>query len=118
MKERIGCIYEITCLETKRKYIGRSMYKHEYRFLQHVEKSKSKKSDSYNNPLQKAIRQYGEDKFEIRVLATCIFREHYELNAIEQKYIEFFNTKYPHGYNVSGLVGEDLKEYKRQKGCV
>lgn len=114
-EEKVGLIYEITCLKTNKNYIGRSIYIAEYRLKQHFEHSRSTSSDSYYNPLQVDMRKYGEKNFSIRELGTFLFKKRSELNKIEQSYIKEHNTLFPNGYNVSGLKGKEFTDYQTYK---
>lgn len=97
-------IYCITCHKENKSYVGQT-YSHkltrgkyyEYgikgRFGEHIGASKRNKT----TPLATAIREHGEDNFEIKELERCSLdladsREHY--------YIHQLKTLVPHGYNV------------------
>lgn len=115
---KINYIYFIKNNINKNIYIGRSIYSVEYRFKQHIDKSKSIKSDVYNIPLYKALREYGELSFSIGYLDCIVCHKHdyKKANDLEQSYIKEAGTLYPNGYNISGLKGKDLKKWRVNNG--
>jgi hypothetical protein len=58
--------------------------------------------------LNRAYKKYGEDKFKRELIEYCGIEE---LNNKEQYYITLYNTKFPHGYNLTE-GGEGMKGYK------
>lgn len=58
--------------------------------------------------LNRAYKKYGEDKFTREIIEYC---DKDILNIREQYYISFYNTKFPHGYNLTD-GGEGMKGYK------
>lgn len=64
--------------------------------------------------LNRAYKKYGEDKFTREVIEYCTIDE---LNINEKFYIKYYNTKFPHGYNLTdgGDGNKGLKFTKEQK---
>ena len=58
--------------------------------------------------LNRAYKKYGEDKFKRELIEYCNIEE---LNIKEQYYINLYNTKFPHGYNLTE-GGEGMKGYQ------
>ena len=67
----MGIIYRICHKESGRLYIGQTIYGIKRRFTQHVNNAYEVNSHCYNAHLQKAIRKYGPDAFEIEVIEHC-----------------------------------------------
>lgn len=87
----MGYIYKIINTETNMVYIGQTINNIDKRFKDHCKKG------SNCRYLRNAIEKYGKDKFSIELLCTCPDEE---LDRIEQKYIEEYNTLVPNGYNL------------------
>lgn len=104
----IETIYKITCLPTKKCYIGRTKKTLEERLKKHFSDAKNDPA-TYKRPLGIAIRYYGIDNFVIEKIAEIQGNNIYELNLKEQEYIKHYNTFFPYGYNVSGLKNQKLK---------
>lgn len=65
--------------------------------------------------LNRAYKKYGEDYFIRGIIEECSLEE---LNNKETYYINYYNTKFPHGYNLTD-GGEGLKGYKfTNKHCL
>jgi group I intron endonuclease len=64
--------------------------------------------------LNRAYKKYGEDKFTREIIEYCDIDE---LNSNEKFYIKYYNTKFPHGYNLTdgGDGNKGLKFTKEQK---
>ncbi len=58
--------------------------------------------------LHRAYKKYGEETFIREIIDECSLDE---LNLKETYYINIYNTKFPHGYNLTN-GGEGLKNYK------
>ena len=106
----IGYIYKITNLHNNKIYIG----KHKY--------DKPELDETYITSgllINRAINKYGLENFTREIVITC--DDVSELNEKEKYYIEFFNSMYPNGYNLtSGGDGiseppEWMIEINRQK---
>jgi hypothetical protein len=98
-----GFIYKITCLPTGLVYIGQTQeFKHKkgkpYRYgiqgrwSDHL--STSKKSTT---TFAKDIQKYGKDAFKIEELEKADLNK---LDALEAKWIEYYNSTIPNGYNI------------------
>jgi hypothetical protein len=62
------------------------------------------------------MRFFGEENFIVEPISKVIIAQRpQEANEIEISLIKEYNTLYPNGYNVSGLEGEALKFYEKQK---
>ena len=83
-------VYKITNLDNGKIYIGQTKFTIEKRFKEHA-KTKSHIGD--------AIRKYGEEQFDLEVLATCETRE--EAYELEIAFVEFFDCMAPNGYNLT-----------------
>lgn len=90
-------IYQIENLINHKKYIG-STNNPKRRKKEHFMSAKNKNLQSYNYPLQKAIRKYGEDNFCFSVIEECSTEETSER---EKYYIIKMNslTNVGYGYN-------------------
>jgi group I intron endonuclease len=58
--------------------------------------------------LNRAYKKYGDDCFKREIIEYCNL---HELNSKEELYIKQYNTKFPHGYNLTE-GGEGMKGYK------
>jgi group I intron endonuclease len=58
--------------------------------------------------LNRAYKKYGDDYFKREIIEYCNI---HELNSKEELYIKQYNTKFPHGYNLTE-GGEGMKGYK------
>ena len=94
-------VYKITNLDNGKIYVGQTKFTVDKRFKEHA------KSESY---IGKAIRKYGEEQFDLEVLATCETRE--EAYELEIAFIEFFDCMAPNGYNLTagGLHNPNFEE--------
>lgn len=91
---RQGRIYKITNIINGKIYIGQTIYPLSYRFTNHI-------SDAKNNrgyAIASAIRKYGKENFTIELLEEC---SEEDLNNLEIKYIEQYNSFTPSGYNLT-----------------
>lgn len=101
-----GLIYKITNLITKESYVGQTTNSLEKRFASHC-------NEKRNRHISNAIRKYGKENFNIEVI--CFASNQEELNSLEVKYVEQFNTMYPKGYNhraggnQKGICSQELK---------
>jgi hypothetical protein len=99
LKKGYSDIYKITCLESKKSYIGKAIHvlnkknpqKHGGfgRFKRHVLNNKT--------VLGKAIQKYNPEKFVIEILCVC--KTEFE-DEIEILLIKEYNTIVPNGYNI------------------
>lgn len=86
----MGFIYKITNKVNGMSYIGQTRKSVEFRWRQH-----KNSKESYD--LHKAIRQYGEDNFEVTTLKEC---DPADLDKWEIYYISEYNT-FKNGYNMT-----------------
>lgn len=115
-------IYLITCLVNNKVYVGFTTQPLEKRFKRHISDSKSKSPKCL---LHKAIKKYGVENFNIKILAKSpnveYCREVLELYYIKQ-YNSYIHTEESNGYNMTkggeGMRGhvtsEETKELLRQ----
>lgn len=93
-------IYMIEHRESGKRYIGRSV-DIEQRWYQH--KSEALRSEKRsNNPMHNAIRKYGPEAFDWKILISAPERLH---ATLERQFIEDWGTYKPHGYNLGGTEG-------------
>jgi len=94
----ISGIYMIRHKESGKKYIGRSTDVRNRWDLhkRHAEQHKN------NSPLHRAMRKYGYDAFEWKVLFTAPAKLHINL---EHQFMTDWGTMVPSGYNVGGAAG-------------
>lgn len=104
-------IYKITCLITKKQYIGKTEIGTQQRWKQHCRTAFLPSHGDYNFPLHMAIRKYGIDNFLVTIIDTAETSE--ELNEKEKQWIDFFDT-YNNGYNAS-MGGEGNLKYNYDK---
>lgn len=91
-----GSIYCITNLINNKKYIGQTSELYlSKRWCQH----KINARNGVSNYLYNAIRKYGEDNFQFKVLIHKIPID--KLSFYETLWIEKLNTKAPNGYNLT-----------------
>ena len=99
-----GVIYKITCNITNKSYIGQATalkykngksynYGMKGRWNDHVSTSKYS-----TKPLHNAIREHGRAAFTIEEIEAS---DKIHLDALEAKWIEYYNTLVPNGYNVA-----------------
>jgi group I intron endonuclease len=102
----MGYIYKITHKESKKSYIGQTVKDLEERWREHLKKT------SNCRYLSHALKKYGKDAFEFKLICVC-FDE--DLNWYEIDYMKKYNTISPNGYNLreggnSGKQHEDTKK--------
>lgn len=103
-------VYKITCSESEKVYVGRTKIKLKRRLNQHFSKARNGSSFKFH----KAIRKYGEDKFEIHLIESYETSE--ECMLSEMRIIQQLDC-FVNGYNSSkGGKGEYRSEesYKKQ----
>jgi group I intron endonuclease len=118
MEKEIVFIYIVTCLTTKKSYVGKTTESINRRWRRHVVNK-----NNYCRLLSEAINLYGEDDFNIYTLKSTSINM---LDYYENKYINEYNTLHPNGYNLQsgGSVGfvhnSDtlLRMSKSQKGRI
>ena len=102
-------IYKVTCIETNKIYIGKTIQSLHRRKSTHLSDAKSKK---YNSALHAAIRKYGEGAFIWEVLDRVMFSD--LLFDLERYYIAKYNCRVPNGYNITD-GGEGSTGYRHSE---
>lgn len=93
-------IYKITNIQNGKIYVGQTIQSFKSRMNEH----KKKMRNGANFPLYNAMRKYGIDNFTFEVISSAASQE--ELNEKEIFWINYFNSEYPNGYNLtSGGAG-------------
>lgn len=93
-------IYIIKNFANDKIYIGKTERSVEERFREHLQESRHPNSPTYNYCLSRAIRKYGENAFDVAVLAENVPIE--KLDLVEAHYIDMYCSDSPKiGYNVS-----------------
>ena len=118
--EDIKGIYKFTNKINKKSYIGQSN-RLEERYKQHKRSFLNENHHSYNTAFYRALRKYGFDSFEYEILIQSDAFTREELNKLEIKYIDDYNT-FGNGYNMNKggnftsttktLIEEDIIEIK------
>ena len=110
MVHKKNVIYKYENLDDGKIYIGKTVQELCKRLRQHT-------YSKGNSPLDKAIKKYGLEKFDIEVIAEADTEE--ELNSLEMFFIEFYGCKIPDGYNLTdggeGSAGRIISEETRKK---
>jgi hypothetical protein len=88
----MGCVYQATCDTTGRSYIGMTTKTLNRRSYEH-------RLSKDGTLFHKAIKKYGSDDFEWKVLYES--KEEDALFKKERLFIKVFNTMLPHGYNMA-----------------
>lgn len=93
-------------------YVGQTAFSLEKRWEEHVRDSR-KRNNTYH--FYSAIRKYGKDNFEVRLLFTCYDQK--SLDEAEKYFIKFFDaTNHKYGYNNRlGGEGGGHSEMSRKK---
>ena len=102
----MGYIYKITHKESKKSYIGQTTQDLDIRWKEHF------KSQSKCRYLSYALKKYGKEAFEFKLICICFDDD---LNCYEIDYIKKYNTTSPNGYNLreggnNGRQHEDTKK--------
>lgn len=101
-------------------YIGQA-FKLKKRLIHHLS---NYNNNRYNTPLYKAIEKYGLDNFEFNILQLCnnpnYAERQKELDRLEIKYIEEYNSYGSTGYNQTkggdgGILGYKMTEEQKEK---
>lgn len=104
----MGEIYKVTNKTTKNIYIGQApkyitannqRWGGKGRWTRHIRDATSDKTTKgVDCEFYKAIRKYGKDDFTLEIICDCLLSE---LDELEMKYIEEFNSLEPIGYNMT-----------------
>lgn len=93
-------IYIIKNFQNGKVYVGKTERDVNKRFVEHLTESRAKNSSTYNYCLSRAIRKYGEQAFDVAILAEDVPIE--KLDLIEAHYIDMYRSDDPNfGYNIS-----------------
>lgn len=92
MEDKVGCLYLLTSPSGKR-YIGITSSSFEHRWAQHV--CGANVGSDY--PISRAIRKYGPESFQRRVLAIARMSD---LRPLEERAIVAYGSRRPSGYNL------------------
>ena len=90
-----GLIYKITCQTTQQSYIGKTRSTQQQRWYQHCSDAKR----GSDKDLHQAIREYGDDAFQITTLQEWDDISNEVLQAAETYFITEHNT-FHNGYNM------------------
>lgn len=126
MDQRINhynCIYMYINKTNGKKYVGKAKDFNRRR-REHISDSYNEKRHDYNIPFHNAIRKYGIDNFEIKILAENIPTQE-KMNEYEIFFIERYKTFKTNGYNLTkggdggntyiGKTDEEINETKRKQ---
>ena len=89
-------VYLLYCPVSGKGYVGQTIYSLDHRWQEHLADAKFERDNC--RALEAAIRKYGENCFERKVLQECFTIE--ELNIAEEYHIRAQNTLSPSGYNL------------------
>lgn len=106
-------IYIITNKTNGKSYIGQSV-NIKKRIQEHFWKAHLPNEISYNSALHQAIRKYGDDNFEWRILEECSTDV---IDERERILIQEYNTLSPNGYNILDGGQKYRAEPKRCLNC-
>ncbi len=121
--ERYVEIYKITCLASKKCYVGQAVshilnhkkyrrYGMIKRFNGHVSEAYSTKKNQCHY-LNNAIRKYGVDEFEVELLELCSVENS---DKREAHYITELGTMFPNGYNLKlGTITTHLSDEGKKR---
>ena len=112
----IHYIYCYTNLINNKQYIGQTNNL-ERRKKQHIQDTIHQHKgheNAYNQPIHQAMRKYGIDNFDIKILQIIETDNWDEVNKIESDFIKKLNTLSPNGYNLNAQ-GEARKGNNKSK---
>lgn len=89
-------IYKVTCLETNKIYIGKTIERLSDRKSDHYSSAKREKHPSV---FHKALMKYKKEYFVWEILDSVMFSD--LLLELEKFYISKYNCKIPNGYNMT-----------------
>lgn len=98
------------------KYIGQTIFSEEKRWKDHIKEAINSNSYNYNTILNKAIRKYGTNSFQVIILEDNILEENLDIREIY--WIDYYKTYWKdnaHGYNMTrGGSGHHLLQIENQ----
>lgn len=106
-------VYIVTCSANGKHYVGQTKHPRR-RWTEHKSYSRRGRRSSV---LYDAIRAYGEDRFSFDVIEVC--ETEADCDAAEVYWIEWYNSKVPHGYNLcdgGGGLRNPTAETRRKIG--
>jgi group I intron endonuclease len=106
-KRTIMIIYKSTNKITEKIYIGQTKHALDTRIKNHIKESKQES----NRPFMSSINKHGIDNFTFEIIDSANNLD--ELNDKEIYWINFYNSVFPNGYNVTG--GGQGKKIKTTK---
>ena len=86
-------IYVVTCINSRKQYVGKTSRLLDARWKWHCYSALTLQSSTH---FHRAIRKYGVEAFELKVVQECLTND--ELNVAEIAWIAKLNT-FPDGYN-------------------
>ena len=95
-----GIIYLVTCTATGKHYVGQTVRTLETRWAQHL---RDAGPGRFEIPLHRALRKYGAENFDIRILETVCDRS--DLNRREAEYTTQYEALVPQGYVLRAAGG-------------
>ena len=103
-------IYRIFNKINGKSYIGQSIFKFNKRY-----KGSDWLKYTHNPILKNSVNKYGVDNFDFEIIEDNV-KDIDELNKLEIKYAEKYNTYRPNGYNIRGcgdnkFVDDELKKH-------
>ena len=108
----MGALYQLISPSGK-SYIGISSKSTESRWAKHVEHALGKRD---SGALYSALRKYGSEAFTVKTLLIASDWEY--LCEMERRAIVAFNSKAPHGYNITdggeGVIGRIATDEQRK----
>jgi group I intron endonuclease len=106
----IGIIYLLTCQKTGKTYVGQTTRGIKSRIKGHLDQMRH----GSQLPIHRALRKYGYENFEVRVLEECLSVD--SLNEAESRWIATYGSFGPSGYNcTSGGEGYAVSDETREK---
>lgn len=117
MNDFSGIIYGARCTVTNKWYVGETIKQFRQRIKNHKADAIGRKEKHLKDgPFQRAIRKYGFDSFEWKILCKC--KDQKSLDIKEKYYITKYNS-YENGYNATPggttLVPIYISFYKARK---
>lgn len=110
-KEKICGIYYIENKINNKKYIGQSV-DIKRRWRKHKNEAFNINSHTYNYPIYRAIRKYGIDNFNFKIIEECTKEK---LNELEIYWIKYYNSFFE-GYNQT--LGGDFSSHNKKESVV